>query len=259
MVHYKISFAGAGKVAGALCREVYSAGHSIELVVSDSEKSSLSLAGLCNASSSVELRFPDTSDLIIVAVPDHRLKDVLEKIKCGSSTLVVHTAGSIGLEVFPGSINHKGVLYPLQTFSKDRKVDFRDLPFFLEYSDDESLKILQNLVKSIRGRICFADTRQRIYLHLAAVYVSNFTNHMLTLGKEIASNAEYPFEVLLPLINETVAKALEIGPENSQTGPAIRDDKNTMEKHLKLLSFSPELERIYREMSGSIKEYYKKS
>ena len=258
MFQYNISFAGAGRVAQALCREMYFAGHKIGLIVSESEKNGRSLADSCKASWSTDLIFPDSSNLIIVAVPDHRLKLVLEKISCRAETLVAHTAGSIGTDVFPEHFKQKGVFYPLQTFSKERKVGFKDLPFLIESSDKQSDAILKGLAESIGGKAHFTDTEHRRMLHVAAVFVCNFTNHMLTAGKEVATKAGFPYEVLRPLIIETFSKALDTGSENSQTGPAIRNDLNTIEKHLELLSFSPELKRIYNEMTTSIIKYYKK-
>jgi predicted short-subunit dehydrogenase-like oxidoreductase (DUF2520 family) len=258
MIRYNISFAGAGRVAGALCRELYTAGHKIGFIVSESEKNGVQVADSCNALWSSDLIFDDSNDIIIVAVPDIKLAGVLDKIRCRPETLVVHTAGSTGLEAFPEKIKQKGIFYPLQTFSKERKVVFKDLPFFLESSDNQSSVILENLTKSIGGKVYFADTEHRRLLHLAAVFTCNFSNHMLTTGKEVALKAGFPFEVLLPLIKETFSKAMDIGPENSQTGPAVRNDLNTIEKHLELLSFSPELHRLYSEITRSIIKYYKK-
>lgn len=259
MIQYNISFAGAGRVAGALCKELYHAGFRIDLIVSESEKNGRLLADSCKASWSPDLIFPDSTDVIIVAVPDHRLKSVLDNIRCRPETLVAHTAGSIGLDVFPEKIKQKGIFYPLQTFSKERKVVFKDFPFLLESSDKKSSVILENMAGLIGGKVHFVDTEHRRMLHLAAVFVCNFTNHMLTAGKELAFNAGFPFEVLGPLVKETISKAMDTGPENSQTGPAVRNDQNTIEKHLELLSFSPELQRIYSEMTRSIIKYYKKS
>ncbi|MCX6326378.1 MAG: DUF2520 domain-containing protein [Bacteroidia bacterium] len=256
MIQNNISFAGAGRVADALCREMYFAGFKIEFIVSQNEKNGRSLADSCKASWSSELLFPDSTDVIIVAVPDHKLKGVLDRLKCRPGTLVVHTAGSIGIDVFPEQIKRKGIFYPLQTFSKERKVVFKDLPFLLESSDKQSSAILKNLAESIGGKVHFVDTEHRRMLHLAAVFVCNFTNYMLTAGKEIALKASFPFEVLGPLIKEATSKAMDIGPENSQTGPAVRNDQNTIEKHLELLSFSPELQSIYNEMTRSIIRYY---
>jgi predicted short-subunit dehydrogenase-like oxidoreductase (DUF2520 family) len=228
------------------------------MIVSETEASGKSLASSCNAVWSDDLRFPDSTNIIIVAVPDHRLINVLERLRCNKETLVVHTAGSFGLDIFPQHIQRKGIFYPLQTFSKNRKVNFSELPFLLETSDKGSDEILRTICETIHGKVYFVNTQQRRMIHLAAVFVCNFTNHMLTSGKEVALKAGFAFEILAPLINETIAKALDSGPENSQTGPAVRHDNNTIEKHLELLSFSPELQVIYRNMTQSIIEYYKK-
>lgn len=259
MAKYNISFAGAGRVAGALCMELNAAGHTIDTIVSGTEKSCLSLARRCNAQWSTNLHFPESSDLIIVSVPDHKLPQVLKGIMCSERTIVVHTAGSIGLNVFPDSLPLQGVLYPLQTFSLERKVSFRGLPFFIEAPSEESLSLLENVVASLDGRSFKLDSEHRILLHLAAVFTCNFTNHMLTAGEAIAAKAGFSFEVLMPLLAETIQKAIELGPEKSQTGPAMRNDINTIEKHLDLLSFSPEFQSVYREVTRSIAGYYKKS
>lgn len=258
MYQNNISFAGAGRVAGALCKELFHSGFRIDKIVSETEASGKTLADTCKAKWTSDLLFPDSTKVIIVAVPDHRLINVLESIKCKPGTLVAHTAGSFGLDIFPERIKKKGIFYPLQTFSKNRNISFFDLPFLLEASDDESYEILKNLTESIGGNVHFVDTEQRRMLHLAAVFVCNFTNHLLTMGKEIALKTDLPFEILDPLIKETISKAIDSGPENSQTGPAIRNDQNTIEKHLELLSFSPELQRIYNEMTNSIIKYYSK-
>jgi predicted short-subunit dehydrogenase-like oxidoreductase (DUF2520 family) len=256
MIHKNISFAGAGRVATAICRETFKAGFNIELIVSLSEQNGRSLAESCKASWSPELLFPRNTDIIIVAVPDHHLKNVLEKIKCRPDTLVAHTAGSYGLDLFPEHIKRRGVFYPLQTFSKERKVDFHELPILLESSDIYSSETLQNLAVSLGGKTHFVSAEQRMMMHLSAVFICNFTNHMLTEGKQVALKAGVPFEILYPLLKETVSKATDIGPEKSQTGPAIRNDQNTIEKHLALLSFSPDLQQIYSEITTSILKYY---
>lgn len=258
MIKYKISFAGAGKVAGTLCLEFFNKGHKIQQIISPEENNGRSLAKKCNAVWSDKLVFSDSTEIIIVAVPDHRLREVLGDIKCGSGAGVVHTAGSFGLEVFPGSMKKAGVFYPLQTFSKERTADIMGMPVFIESSDDHLKDILKNLAESIGASVHFSDFEHRRLLHIAAVFVSNFTNHMFTAGKEVASKSGFSFDVLRPLIHETVRKALEMGPENSQTGPAVRYDINTIEKHLDLLSFSPELKDIYKEMTRAIIQYYKK-
>jgi predicted short-subunit dehydrogenase-like oxidoreductase (DUF2520 family) len=255
MIQQNISFTGAGKVATALCRELFNAKYNIDLIVSESEKSGLLLSDSCRASWSGEPVFPDSTQIIIVAVPDQKLKNVLCKIECSSETLVVHTAGSISMDVFPDRIKRKGIFYPLQTFSKERKIVFNNLPFLLESSDKQSSVVLKKLAESIGGKAYFVDNEHRKMLHLAAVFSCNFTNHMLTIGKDITLKSGFPFEILRPLVEETISKAMELGPENSQTGPAVRNDKNTIRKHLELLSFDPELQKIYNGMTRSIKKY----
>jgi predicted short-subunit dehydrogenase-like oxidoreductase (DUF2520 family) len=258
MTLYNLSFAGAGRVAGVLCREMYSKGINIRHIVSESQTSAKVLADECGASYSTSLSFNEPADIIIVAVPDHRLKDVLGSIECPENTLVAHTAGSFGLEVFPSRLKHTGVFYPLQTFAKDRKTSLNNLPFFLEASSSEKEAMLTNLAESIGGKVYVVDKEHRILLHLAAVFVCNFVNHMLTAGKEISAKGGFSFELLEPLITETVSKAMELGPDHSQTGPAVRNDKNTITKHIDLLSFSPELQNIYKDLTESIINYYKK-
>jgi predicted short-subunit dehydrogenase-like oxidoreductase (DUF2520 family) len=252
-----ISFAGAGRVAEALCKELFHAGHKIDMVVSESEAGGRLLADSCKASWSADLLFPVTSKVIIVAVPDHRLKSILKSIRCSPATVVAHTAGSMGYEVFPEHIRNRGIFYPLQTFSKGRKINFIDLPFLLESSDELSADILKTLAVSIGGKVYFVDAEQRRMLHLSAVFACNFTNHLLTLSKNVVSKAGFSFDILASLINETFSKAIDSGPENSQTGPAMRNDQNTIEKHLELLTFSPDLQKIYNDMTLSILDYYK--
>ena len=116
MKQHTISFAGAGRLAGILCREMHQTGFMIDIIVSESGERGRSLAGLCNAKWSDKLKFPDSTEIIIVAVPDNLLKAVIDKIECRNETLVAHTAGSIGLDVFPDRISRRGVFYPLQTF-----------------------------------------------------------------------------------------------------------------------------------------------
>ena len=141
-----ISFAGSGRVASSLCKKISVSGFKIDLIVSPSEENGRMLAEECKSVWSSELKFPQSTDLIIVAVPDHRLNNVLDNIRCSPETLIVHTAGSMGIDIFPDRFFHKGVFYPLQTFSNEKKVDFTDLPFLLETSDMNSSALLEVLV-----------------------------------------------------------------------------------------------------------------
>jgi predicted short-subunit dehydrogenase-like oxidoreductase (DUF2520 family) len=247
-----VSFIGAGRVAEALCREFYGAGIKILEIVSRTGDTGRKLASGCEAAWKSNLKLSGQNDAVIVAVPDDSLRQVLSHIETGENTIVAHTAGSVGLEVFPVSAGHKGVFYPLQTFSPGRMIDFKGLPFFLEVSDKLTLEVLSRLAGSVGGSVRMINEDQRQLLHTAAVFVNNFTNYMLTAGKILTDRAEVPFSLLEPLIRETIDKAIAIGPLDAQTGPAVRADKGTLEKHINLLSFSPELQNIYREITRAI-------
>lgn len=254
----RISFAGAGKVASALCRKIFEKGLIIDTIVTPTGDRGKELADECNASWSEQLCYPDSTDVVIVSVPDLRLADVLKKIQCKPGTIIAHTAGSYGIDIFPATQVHKGVFYPLQTFSAGRVIDFRNLPFLIDSSDQGSSDILTDLVDLMEGKAVFLNSEQRQLVHLAAVFISNFTNHMLALGYQIAEKAGVPAGIFYPLLQETVSKAIDMGPSVSQTGPAVRNDTNTIKKHLELLSFSPELQEIYREITRSIINYHNK-
>ena len=257
MKQYTVSFIGAGKVAGALCHRFHEAGLKIGTIVSRTPDKGMTLAEECGGNWSPEPRFSGDEDCIFVAVPDDSIRSVMSDIETGGNAVIAHTAGSMGLEVFPGRMEHKGVFYPLQTFSHGRKVEFTGLPFFVEASDKTSLELLTNLAVLIGGSVNLIDEDQRRFLHIAAVFVNNFTNYMLLAGKKVTDHAGLSFSVMEPLIRETVDKAIKNGPEFSQTGPASRDDHGTIEKHINLLSFSPELQEVYKEITRAIVNNHK--
>lgn len=258
MERYTISFAGAGRAGSSLCLELFRAGFIIDKIASETPVRGKELADSCGATWSENLIFPENTDVIIVAVPDNKLAGVLKSIICDSSTIVAHTAGSWGIDLFPENIRNRGVFYPLQTFSYGRQPDLREVPFFLEASDEKCLQVLEKLASAISENVYFAGTDKRRMLHLSAVFVCNFTNHLLTAGKELAVKAGFNFDILEPLVKETLSKALAAGPENSQTGPASRNDTETMHRHVEMLSSSPELRKIYEDISQSIINYQKK-
>ncbi len=257
MGYYKISFAGAGNVAGALCKALHEKKNTIEHIVSRNEARGLAFSSDFNSTWSDNYIFPSTSELIIVSVPDNSIKKILGKISCNENAIVLHTAGSVGIDVFKGLFRNYGVLYPLQTFSSGRYPDFGTIPLFIEASDNRTLNIIKDIAGSLSGSVFECDSEHRRLLHLAAVFACNFNNHLMTRGKELTMKAGFNFEVLKPLLKETIDKAFEKGPENSQTGPALRNDTDTLSKHVEMLSFSPELSEIYELISKSIAKYHK--
>jgi len=184
--------------------------------------------------------------ITILAVSDDAIAEVSSKI---DNDFVVHTSGSFAMQDLKNS-QRKGVFYMLQTFSKDKKIDFKEVPFCLESENKEDYQLLEFLATSIGTKIYTINSEQRKTLHVAAVFVNNFTNHLYKIGNDICETNNVPFEILHPLIKETVLKIKELSPEKAQTGPAIRNDKKTIKNHLNLLDKNQQ--KIYKILTKSI-------
>ena len=233
----KIALIGRGRVATHLGKALLQAGHKVVSV---------------NSRTLAEL--PQDADAYIIAVKDSALQEVICNVTKGrESSLFLHTAGSMPLSVFDGYTRHGGVLYPMQTFSMEREVDFREIPLFIEASDAESLQQIRTLADGISQHVYELSTADRRYLHLAAVFACNFVNHCYTLAADVLAQKGLPFDVMLPLVDETARKVHELSPKAAQTGPAIRGDQNVMKAQAALLD-TPE-RTIYELLSKSIQEH----
>ena len=186
------------------------------------------------------------ADVTIIAVSDDAIAEVSSKI---TNNFVVHTSGSVSLSDLRNTTK-KGIFYMLQTFSKDKKVDFNEVPFCLEAENENDYKLLEMLAKSIGKKVYNINSEQRKTLHVAAVFVNNFTNHMYKIGNDICKENNVPFEILQPLIKETASKVAHLSPEKSQTGPATRNDQKTIKNHLNLLDSNQQ--KIYKVLTKSI-------
>ncbi|PTS94308.1 DUF2520 domain-containing protein [Pedobacter sp. HMWF019] len=196
------------------------------------------------------------ADIYIIAVKDDAIAEIAGTLN-GVAGLIVHTSGATSIDVFKSAeIKHFGVLYPLQTFSKSKAVDFSKIPLCIEAGTAESQVLLKGIAKAISPLIYEVSSADRKLLHLAAVFACNFTNHLYHLGQEILEQSQLSFDLLRPLILETAEKVQTALPYDVQTGPAVRDDKQTLEKHLELLQDMPELAEIYKTLSKSIKKTY---
>lgn len=195
------------------------------------------------------------ADIYIIAVNDDSINPVSQHFT-NKSGLVVHTSGSMPLSVLADSVR-KGVFYPLQTISKERKIDFSEVPICIEAERSEDYELLRELANTISDQVQTMTSEQRKSVHLAAVFVNNFTNHLYHIGKEICDEAGVPFKILNPLIIETAKKATQDNILNAQTGPAIRNDKLTMKKHLALLKIK-DYRDIYSVLSNSIRKTHEK-
>ncbi|WP_369048565.1 Rossmann-like and DUF2520 domain-containing protein [Tenacibaculum sp. UWU-22] len=185
-------------------------------------------------------------DITIIAISDDAIASVSSKI---NNPLVVHTSGSIAMESLKNP-TRKGVFYMLQTFSKEKEVDFSKVPFCIEAENKKDLELLELLAKKIGEKIYPITSKERQYLHVAAVFANNFSNHMYKIANDICDTHQIPFEILHPLIIETGEKATQMPPKNAQTGPAIRNDKKTIQNHISLLDF--EQQKIYKLLTKSI-------
>lgn len=188
------------------------------------------------------------ADVYIIAVSDNAIAEVSSKINA-KNALVVHTSGSIAMDSL-GNHAKKGVFYPLQSFSKDKKVNFDEIPFCLEASNNENLTLLEELALSIGKKTYHINSLQRQQLHVSAVFVNNFVNHLYKIGYDICKTYDVPFEVLHPLIKETAVKIEQLSPENAQTGPAKRNDTQTITNHLALLN--EQQQKLYKILTESI-------
>lgn len=194
------------------------------------------------------------ADVYIICVSDNAISSVSNQLQF-ENRLVVHTSGSTDFDVLDAK-NKRGVFYPLQTFSKNKPVDFTAIPICLETENPSDYKILEKLGNSISNFVTKIDGKQRKALHVSAVFVCNFTNHLYQIGNEICKENNIPFHILQPLIEETAQKIKSLTPQEAQTGPAVRNDSKTIEKHIDFLTDSTQKE-IYKILTKSIQNVEK--
>jgi predicted short-subunit dehydrogenase-like oxidoreductase (DUF2520 family) len=243
---------GAGNVASQLGMALQEKGFFIAQVYSRTLTSARTLGDKLQADYTDQLSelIPDAG-FYIFAVKDSVLPEILNKCPALSG-LWVHTAGSVPMNIFSGYTYRYGVLYPLQTFSKDRKVSFAEIPFFIEACQPADELLLETIARALSGKVVRLSSEKRKQLHLAAVFACNFTNHLYTLAARILEENGLPFDLLQPLIRETAAKIETLHPKDAQTGPAVRYDENIINQQLEMLKEKPPLQEIYRLLSGSI-------
>lgn len=194
--------------------------------------------------------FPN-ADIYIFALKDSALSEVARNMP-PLSGFWVHTAGSLPVDIFSDYSDRRGVLYPLQTFSKNRNVSFQDIPLFIEANNPGDEDLLDAVAHILSDRVVRLSSEKRKYLHLAAVFACNFANHLYALAAEILETQGLDWDLLSPLIHETASKVADLHPLEAQTGPAVRDDKNVMDKQLDLLKAQPDLQALYQLLSQSI-------
>lgn len=195
------------------------------------------------------------ADIYLLALKDDVIPEIAKQLQ-NAKGLVAHTSGAVSLEAI-SQCKRAGVFYPLQTFSKNKEVNYMEIPFCLEAKDSKDLELLKSLAGEISGKAYEISSEQRKKLHLSAVFVCNFVNHLYSIGEQICKDNNIPFEILQPLIKETAEKISTSSPAEVQTGPAIRNDRSTIDAHLKLLS-SEENKEIYQLLTKAIQSFHGK-
>lgn len=249
-----VVFIGAGNLATNLAKALYRKGFRIEQIYSRTQESAQSLAQLVEADYTTELSaVVEDAQLYIVSLKDAAFVQLLPGLVAGKEkSLWVHTAGSIPMNIWAEQAERYGVFYPMQTFSKQREVDFREIPVFIESNSEADTQLLKDIASTLSEKVYEATSEQRKSLHLAAVFTCNFTNYMYVLAAELLKKYQLPFDVMLPLIDETARKVHELQPLAAQTGPAVRYDENVINEHLRMLADEPEAQELYRRISESI-------
>lgn len=232
----RISMIGAGNVATHIARTLASR-HEIVQVFSRSLANAEALARAtgCPCATDSIAGITADADFYIISVKDDAIASVVEQLP-GNDAVWVHTSGSVPMSVFAGLRRSYGVLYPMQSFSKQIDVDFADVPLFVEGCDKATAEQITTLAHDLSRSVFSADSDTRRRLHIAAVFSCNFANHLWALADDVLREANIPFSVMLPLIRSTVEKLSQLSPAESQTGPARRLDYEVIQKHLSMLS-----------------------
>lgn len=249
-----IVFIGAGNLATQLAPALHSRGLYIRQIFSRTVQSAKLLANQVNADFTNDVQaIVRDADFYIYAYKDDALADIIHQIRIDNG-LHVHTSGSVSIDVFKNERTHYGVFYPFQTFSKQKKVGFSGLPVFIDANDENDKQQIRQLAETVSQKVYELDDEGRETLHLAGVFANNFSNHCFVIAEQILKEKQLPFEVMMPLIKESVAKLDTLSPAQAQTGPAVRHDKTIINKHLTMLEKYPDWQKIYQQISENIQK-----
>ncbi|MGY3090088.1 putative short-subunit dehydrogenase-like oxidoreductase (DUF2520 family) [Hymenobacter sp. UYAg731] len=251
----RIGLFGTGRVASQLAPALVAAGHRLAFVWSRTAAAATALAATLPGTPALVTLAPPLppADVYLLAVPDAAVAPLFASINWPTGALVAHLAGALPLTIFAGQPAVRGgVLYPLQTFSPGRAIDWPTVPLCIEAATPAAEATLLALAGSLSRHVLQLDSAQRLKLHVAAVFANNFTNHLLGISDALLAEAVLPPELLAPLVRETVAKALAHPPFSVQTGPAVRRDAPTLAAHHAALAAHPAWQALYAQLTASI-------
>jgi predicted short-subunit dehydrogenase-like oxidoreductase (DUF2520 family) len=253
----KVVMIGSGNVATVLASIINNSGHEIVQILSREQNNAKNLAALFNCSYGSFMRTPYIdADIYIIAISDTALWNMGQYAHLGKK-LVAHTAGSVPMDVLKEISDNYGILYPLQSLSKNAD-HTPEIPFLIDGSSEFVKNELELFAKTLSPNVSFANDEERLRYHVAAVLVGNFTNHLYSLAEEFCEAEHIEFKTLFPLITETALRIKDQSPRKVQTGPAIREDILTMGKHLKALTPHSDLKYLYLKLSESILKFHQK-
>lgn len=251
---HNIVIIGSGNVASHLAWAFKNAGLLVSGIYSRHFENAQQLAAKIGVKAFRTLQdIPLDADAYLYAVKDIALPEVLRNSP-DFKGILMHTSGTVGLDVFEDRFKRAAVFYPLQTFTKDKAVDFSAIPLLIESKNKKDLKLIEDLGKKLSANIQITNSEQRKQIHLAAVFASNFSNYMYYIAQELLQEKGLDFNLLKPLIHETVDKINTLSPAESQTGPAKRKDFDTLNKQLEMLKENPAYQNIYHLISEQIQK-----
>ena len=251
----KISFVGSGNVAYHLSKSLLNAGYTISSISSQSGRSAEILSATLKAKQCKVEEIDPSVDLVIIAVNDDSIQDVINQLPKKIDS-VVHTSGSVSIDVFQDKFENFGVFYPLQSFNKDREIDIGTIPFLIEASSNKLELDLKNMAIALSSRSEIMDSEKRKHLHLAAVFANNFVNFLATEAYGILEEQDIDGSLIRPLMLETIVRLENKHPKLMQTGPAKRNDTEVLKKQEELLKSNPNLQSLYRQISELIMQRY---
>jgi predicted short-subunit dehydrogenase-like oxidoreductase (DUF2520 family) len=255
----RIVILGSGNVATHMSKALFDAGFEISQIYSRNIDSAKLLANevnaeFCNVTEAILLN----ADVYIYAIKDDAIKTLLSEVK-NDNGIHIHVSGSTNINIFEGAKQNFGVIYPLQTLSKNKAIDFSSVPLFVEANNAVSMETIWEISNEISGNVRIIDSQQRQSLHVAAVFACNFSNYLCNIAYDVLKNNGLEFELLHPLIAETAAKLKTLQPYEAQTGPAVRFDKQIIDKHMDFLSENEDVKNLYVMLSKMIYQKHNKT
>lgn len=246
-----ITILGAGNVATQLALAFKKAGHSIVEIYNRSCEAGEELAKTVGARFTSNIEQLADADVYVIAVKDDTIAERAATLSVNGK-IVVHTSGTKSATLLKQSSDNYGIFYPLQTMTKVMKVDFKNVPVLIEGSNEDTTRVLEQLAKTISQNVHRVDEEQRQWIHVAAVFANNFTNHLYGISEKLLLAHNLPFEILKPLIFRSIENLATHSPNDIQTGPAARNDMQVIDKHIQLLSDDERLKKVYEILTQSI-------